>query len=389
MALPHRLALVACAGMLASAWRTPSPDAGRFPRCELPIGATAVGFSRLLTADSTRPLSDGSPRPMPVGIWYPAHTSSRAPLHYRDYLLGERELTTTSAESSHATGVVDALVSFLSSQGASAEALEGWLDRPMQARPDAVPLGRRHPAILLAQGNGESAPDQAPLAEFLAAHGYVVATLPSPMRITGPLTEEREVGRRAEEQADDLEYLRGILARRKDVDPSRMAAVGHSFGARAALLLAMRDSTLRAVVSLDGGIGTATGASSMAASRSYRPAAARAPLLHFYEALDEYMAPDLRQLYALSGADRWFVGTVAMHHHHFTSFGAASCTDPALRAVLRASDTTAVAAASVSLATLSFLDAYLKDQPSVARDWTRGASWTFLGPTVHLPRGSQ
>lgn len=389
MPLLHRLSLVALAGILGAGEEIPSRPVSPLPRCGLPAGTTAVGFSQLLTADSSRPLPDGSPRPMPVAIWYPAHASSRAPLRYRDYLEGERNLTATGAEANHATGGVAALVSFLSSQGASAEALGGWLDRPMQARRDAVPLGRRHPAILLAQGNGESAPDQAPLAEFLAAHGYVVATLPSPMRITGPLTDEKEIGRRAEEQADDLTFLRGILLQRKDVDSSRIAAVGHSFGARAALLLAMRDSTLRAMVSLDGGIGTATGASSMEASRSYRPAAARAPLLHIYEGLDDYMTPDLRLLYALSGADRWFVGTVAMHHHHFTSFGAASCTDPALRAVLRASDTTAVAAASVSLATLSFLDAWLKDQPGVAREWTRGASWPFLGPTVHLPRGSR
>jgi predicted dienelactone hydrolase len=60
-----------------------------------------------------------------------------------------------------------------------------WLDAPMLAARDAPPGGGRFPLVLLEQGNGQTLRDQAPLAEYLASHGYVVATSPSPTLITG------------------------------------------------------------------------------------------------------------------------------------------------------------------------------------------------------------
>ena len=89
--------------------------------------------------------------------------------------------------------------------------MAAWLDAPMLATADPDPSGGRFPLVLVAQGNGQSAPDQAPLAEYLASHGYVVATSPSPMRISGPLVDEASVGARAEEQAADLAFLRAAL----------------------------------------------------------------------------------------------------------------------------------------------------------------------------------
>jgi pimeloyl-ACP methyl ester carboxylesterase len=65
-----------------------------------------------------------------------------------------------------------------------------------------------------------------------------------------------------------------VLADRRDVLGQRMGVVGHSFGARAALLLAMLDPQVAAVVSLDGGIGTASGRASLEALPIYRAEAA-------------------------------------------------------------------------------------------------------------------
>jgi len=348
------------------------------PRCELGPGPLPVGFNRMATVDSTRRLADGAPRPMSISLWYPARAGAGPRLRYRDYLLGE-----PAPIGAPPIDEVAALVGFLTRQGAADSTINTWLDRPMLAYPAPAPSGGRFPLVLIAQGNGQSAPDQAPLAEWLASHGYVVATLPSPSRIGGPLTGEEEVGRRAEEQAEDLGFLRGVLARRADVDGSRVALVGHSFGARGALLLGMRDSSLRALVSLDGGIGTATARTSFEAAPSFRPTL-QVPLLHFYEALDRFMTPDFRLLQSLTGADRWLVGTVAMHHHHFTNLGTASCTEPGLRPFLQASDTTGVSYNAVARLTLSFLDAWLK--PS-GTPWNPPTDWPGLGPVSHLAPG--
>jgi dienelactone hydrolase len=340
----------------------------------LPHGLWPVGFTTAQTVDSTRPLKSGQPRPLEIGVWYPARDGSPARLTYRDYV----------GSTSAAGQELDGLVTLLESHGARSGAVQAWLGAPMRATAGAPRAGGRFPLVLVAQGNAQTIPDQAPLAECLASYGYVVATMPSPMRISGPLTDEREMGRRAEEQARDLAFARVVLAGRPDVAGPRYGVIGHSFGARGALLLAMLDSDVAGVVSLDGGIGTATGRSSLEALPIYRATAVHAPLLHFYERLDAFMAPDFGLLRSLTASDRWLVRVPAMHHHHFSSLGALSVTRPALRPAVGATDTTALAYASVVRATREFLDAFVRaDAPSRDR-WSGHRGWPPLDPPVEL-----
>jgi dienelactone hydrolase len=294
---------------------------------------------------------------------------SAAPhLTYRTYFLltPPRQDSLPAAEA--ARRELDGFAGFLAAHGAPAAAVTAWLDAPMLATLDPPPADRRFPLVLVAQGNGQTLHDQAPLCEYLASHGYVVATAPSPMRISGPLTDERDMGARASEQARDLAFVLARAARRADVDARRVGLVGHSFGARAALLLGMREPRVAALVSLDGGIGTATGRSGLEGVPSFDPRALRAPVLHFYERLDPFMAPDFGLLRSLTASDRWLVEVPAMHHHHFASLGAVSVTRPALAPALGATGETARAYLAVARAALGFLDRFLGRDPGV-RAW--------------------
>lgn len=337
----------------------PNPAVGQVPLGALEPGRWPVGFATLALARSaTIPHT----LPLEIGIWYPAEDSAGTRLTYRRYfLLGEHRDTTVPAE-------LTGFITFLMEHGAPEAEVAAWLDQPMLASAGPKRAGPRFPLVLLAQGNGQTLHDQAPLAEYLASQGYVVATTPSPMRITGPLTSEDDIGRRAEEQAGDLAEARSALAARPDVRPGAIGVVGHSFGARAALLYAMRDPDVAALVSLDGGIGTATGRASQERAPSYHAAAMRAPLLHFYERLEEFMAPDFGLLCALRGSRRWVVEVPEARHHHFTSLGAAVLLHPALGPALRGTNRTAGAYRAVAQATLEFLDAFLqKDRTAAAR----------------------
>ena len=332
----------------------------------LTAGPWAVGFSRIARADSSRPLASGEPRPLDIGVWYPARTPGSSRLTLRAYF------PPPDTESS-------ALAAFLTAHGAPDTAVAAWLDAPMLATADPVPRGGRFPLVLLAQGNGQTDPDQAPLAEYLASHGYIVAASPSPMRISGPLVDEASVGARAEEQALDLAFVRTVVDARTDVATGPVGVVAHSFGARGALLLAMRDSSVAALVSLDGGIGTATARASLEGAPSFDATAARATILHFYERLDGFMAPDLGLLRSLGSSKRWTIEAPSLHHHHFTDLGAATIGHPSLRPALGASAETALAYASVARATLTFLDAYVRREPAARRRFEHGPAWPALG----------
>ncbi|HEY8258461.1 MAG TPA: alpha/beta fold hydrolase [Gemmatimonadales bacterium] len=341
-----------------------------------------VGFDVVFAADSARPmLPTGRPRPVQIAVWYPAKESpSRDTLAFVDYL----GLSASDSGMSDGRGVaveVQQYRDFLESHGAPADAVDDWLSRRGRAVRRAPAARGRFPLVLIAPGNGGSVYDQAWLAEYLAAHGYAVAVCPSPMRISGPMREETEVGEKAAEQAGDLGFAVEVLARRAQVDASSIGVVGHSFGARGGLLLAMRDERVRALVSLDGGIGVATGSSSLEHTKGFSALGAKVPTLHFYETLDAYMAPDFSLLRRLTSSERWLVGPVGLHHHLFTVLG----TDSTLGAATGSDSRSVRAYAGVMQATGEFLDAFVRDLPAARATVLGSPGWPAGLPTTHLP----
>jgi dienelactone hydrolase len=350
-----------------------SVSSGQTPPAE-PSGPWPIGFSVVRMVDSSRTLTSGKLRPLDLGIWYPAQSTSQTPLTYRDYFLA-----------SATTEELEQFTQFLVSHGAGAADVTTWLEAPMRAIRDAALTDRRFPLVLIAQGNGQAFNDQAPLAEYLASHGYIVATTPSPMRVTGPLSDESEVGARAAEQATDLEMAAAFLIRRRhDVSKERIGVICHSFGARAGVLMMMHEPRVAALVSLDGGIGTATGRSSMEAVPEYRARAVRAPILHFYEEWDSDMTHDFTLLLSFTQAERW-IRLVPLHHHLFSSLGAASISQPGLRSAIAATDSTGGAYAAVESETLVFLNAFLKRDRAARSRLSDMADRPPLGRLERLP----
>jgi dienelactone hydrolase len=351
---------------------------------KLAPGRFQVGFTHLALAASSRKTPSGAARTLDIGIWYPAETPGTSHLTYRDYFLLTPPPQDSIAPQDAAQRELAAFTAFLASHGADSSAITRWLDTPMLATSDARPVAVPFPIVLVAQGNEQTLHDQAPLCEYLASHGFAVASAPSPMRISGPLTDQALSGARAQEQAVDLATVLSIVARRPDADSARVGVVGHSFGARAALLLTMRDRRVGALVSLDGGIGTASGRTSLEQATWFTAAEARAPILHLYERRDPFMAPDFGLIRSLGWSNRWLIEVAAMHHHHFSSLGAVAATEPALAPALGGSDSTAAAVAAVAETTLGFLEHFLARHPD-PRPWPgRAGLPPPLGAAEHL-----
>lgn len=58
---------------------------------------------------------------------------------------------------------------------AGSAASAGLPDRQMMARRDAPPLAKKSPVAVIVMNDGEASADYAPVAEFLASHGYTIA----------------------------------------------------------------------------------------------------------------------------------------------------------------------------------------------------------------------
>jgi len=337
------------------------------------IAESPVGFRVLEKRDASRPLKDAAGgRPIQIAVWYPAApgkaTSDGPRMRFRDYMiLGLSERSFAAPSSDAVEQMLGEYRKFLVATGVDASEAEALLTTQMAAVRDAPAAEGSLPLILLAPGNAQSAEDMAALAEFLAARGFLVASVPSPTRISGPMQSEADIPSKADEQASDLGFARQAL--RAQAREGRVGAVGHSFGARSALLLAMRDADVSAVVSLDGGIGARTGAGLLEKSRGFSRDRMHAALLHFYEELDPQMAPDFTLIRSLDRSDRWLVRVSGMHHIHFTTIGALIGASPGLFRATAATAETATARDLVLQGTESFLTQFVGPRPDRPARW--------------------
>ncbi len=369
-----RPVVVLAVGLIASAEVLPGSPAQAMP----------IGF-RVLSASGNKPSGSDEPRPLQIAVWYPAAGSGGSRMSYRDYvaLTASEHHPERKPRKDEVKKAVEEFRSFLVSARVSAADTKRILETPMEAVRDAAPAKGSFPLVLISQGNGQSAHDQAFLGESLARHGFVAATVPSASRISGPMRSEEDIAAKAEEEAGDMAQAASRVKTRAELEREGFAVVGHSFGARAALLLAMSDSSIRALVSLDGGIGAKTGRGRLERSGLFHAKAMTAPILHFYENSDDFMAPDFGLLDSLDGSRRFLVRVPGVHHVHFTSFGPLSSRAPSLAAATRAADGTRKSVEAVESSTLAFLDIFLKGE-------VRPGTWKPSDPeflTVEIPRG--
>lgn len=266
-----------------------------------------------------------------ASIWYPALRGGET-VRFRDYV-------------DSTGGQLDELEKFLHSLMIEDATIVGLLDSRMAAHRDAPPQRRHFPVVLIFQGNGQGPSDQAVLAENIASQGFVVLTLPGPV-----VNAESEMGVKAQEQA---EAFSRAIEKLVNVDSHNVSVVGHSFGARSMLLYAMHHST-RALISLDGGIGTANGIDELRHAAWFDASAQLPPILHLYETSPP-MTPDHTFLKSLHTQSLLLEKVEAMQHAHFSTWGFAAASFPELEKKTRATDLTKTEVLRVAKRVVAFL----------------------------------
>ncbi|NII74466.1 pimeloyl-ACP methyl ester carboxylesterase [Dyella sp. SG562] len=292
----------------------------------LTAGHDVVGFHRTFVFDRSRTwiqtrapdgtfTPDRNGRPIQINVWYPAVPTKSDAMRLGDYV--EQNAPAEFSDLNH-----EMLLRNRDAVGEpfTADATKQLLAMPMAGHLDAKPTPQRPPLILLAGGLSADINVKVVLAEYLASHGYAVASV----SLLGHNAEEMAPFRSSantEAGVRDLEFAIALLCQAKDVDCDRIGVAGHSLGAVQAVLLGQRNGNVAAVIAMDGTYAFKGNESALTAAYGFDPKASRYALLDLrrkqgMQSADLNFAP----IDGMRYADRTYVQLNLMHHSDFTSF---------------------------------------------------------------------
>jgi len=291
----------------------------------LSTGPFTPGFRLIETSDASRsfPSADGAgaaARPMRIYVWYPAKPTAAARMRFDDYVRMTLEDFRPSA------------LPVPLAKGLDPRGLAGLRDQSVESVRDAEPGPGKFPVLVFGQGLFFESPlSNFVLCEYLASHGYVVATSP----LLGTLYRLVNINvEDVETEVRDMEFVMAEAARQPYAEPRKRGIIGFDLGGMAGLIMAMRDLRVGAFLSLDSGILDRHHTGLPAAHPQYREERFRIPWMHLTQAgfirpeKDRAEKPSLfeRKLYGPS----YLVHVPTTNHGDFSSYAALgiSCEGP-------------------------------------------------------------
>ena len=288
----------------------PPPDLSGTRLAGVQTGPHAVGFD--VVAESTGR--------MRLALWYPARAA--APGSAAVTQLEYRQLEFENATPGDARAFVDQQVDVLVNARhvgivplTREQARDSLSTRGIAIR-KAPALARRFPVVLVFGGQYYLSTT----AEMLASHGFLVA---APFRASGPPLESPGDDFTVYVE-NDLRAADWAVARIRtlaNADAARINVIGHGGGGQRAVVFAMRNPDVSAVVNVDAGNFSTRSDSSRI--RAYDPAQVRAPYLYLATEATRTQQDRFDEFLRMERADRFEVilRHADLKHHDLSDLG--------------------------------------------------------------------
>jgi pimeloyl-ACP methyl ester carboxylesterase len=292
---------------------------------DLQPGSHGIGFRLIEDNDPSRAIrvdrtSAGvHPRPIRVYVWYPAKASADAKrMRFGRYVeMADEDVWPDTILGKARERMLFSRRPLARSLGP--ERFAELLKQPVGAVENAMPAEGPFPLIVVGQGLYYESPiTHAILCEFLASHGFVVATAPL-VGTHSPLVSLDVMD--LETQVRDLEL---VIARARElpfVSREKLGLVGFDMGGMACLILAMRNPDVDAFASMETAI-LFPDLSIPTSSPHHDPALLRSPWLHAVRRnLAAPRGEETPSLFETAiHADRYLVLLDGLDHVDFTSY---------------------------------------------------------------------
>ncbi len=220
-------------------------------KIDLNFGNYSVGFKHYIIFDSTRTYSriydynnQKIPRPIPTSIWFPSQQNidGKEQLKVLDYL----EILKEEEEWEYLPN--EQILNWF--YYANTPDNQGHLKEKTTAYLGLEFADDKFPVIVYAPSYQASSIENFALCEYLASHGYIVIS--SPSRGTDTRWFGGNNAKEMETQARDVEFLIKEVSKFPTTNSNKIATIGFSFGGLSNVLAQTRNDKISAVVSLDG-----------------------------------------------------------------------------------------------------------------------------------------
>ncbi|MDJ1496487.1 acyl-CoA thioester hydrolase/BAAT C-terminal domain-containing protein [Cytophagaceae bacterium DM2B3-1] len=214
------------------------------------------GFKTIQITDSSRLYKSDSPqtyylhyRPIDIDMWYPADSSPTDSVLVFGNMLSLFEQRANFYTDSHAGDGFSTQLAKSFTDFFHCSSVEKILASPTQSRKDTKAAAGKFPLVLYMASYNGMGYENIQLLENLAKNGYIVASFNSIGRYPGDMTmQQADLMEQVSDAAFGLKYLKKL----PEVDSSRIAVVGYSWGGLAGVVLGMTHTDIDAVISLDG-----------------------------------------------------------------------------------------------------------------------------------------
>lgn len=220
-------------------------------KIDLNFGNYSVGFKHYIISDSTRTYSriydyknQKVARPISTSIWFPSQQNidGKEQLKILDYF----KILKDEEEWEYLPN--DQILNWF--YYANTPANQAHLKEKTTAFLGLEFADGKFPVILYTPSYQASSIENFALCEFLASHGYIVIS--SPSRGTDTRWFSSNNAKEMETQARDMEFLIKEVSKFPAANSNKIATVGFSFGGLSNVLAQIRNDKINAVVSLDG-----------------------------------------------------------------------------------------------------------------------------------------
>jgi dienelactone hydrolase len=243
---------------------TTLPGQTTFLEPKLDYGPHAIGFKAFHEYDYSRTVQDTiSPflktpvknraRPVQICVWYPAAAKKGLrDMPYADYL----KLMATEFDFNYSGNPLEhpfVKERLFEDPFFKKEQVDAALKAYSIVYKNAPSAPGSFPVIVYGPGGFGSCFENAALFEYLASHGFIVASFPSTPIDHAPVGAKEPFGPWTfEPRARDMEFVIAFMHRFPNADSDQLGLMGFSLGGASAVTVASRNIGVKAVASLDG-----------------------------------------------------------------------------------------------------------------------------------------